>query len=236
MRADGGDCEAVLREFAQAGVDVDALAATLQDEGAAAFVRSWNELMAVIASKSAALSRDGRNAAAPAANRSVLVIDVGGTHVKILASGQKARARIRVGAHDDRGADGRRREDARRRTGSYDAVAVGYPGPVLRNRPVAEPHNLGRGWVGFDFANAFGVPAKVDQRCRDAGARQLPGRQDAVPRPRHRSRHGDDRRRHRRADGARAPSLPQGDLRGLRRPARPRAPRQEEVAAARRTR
>ncbi len=55
MRADGGDCEAVLREFAQAGVDVDALAATLQEEGAAAFVRSWSELMKVIASKSAAL-------------------------------------------------------------------------------------------------------------------------------------------------------------------------------------
>ncbi|MET0682626.1 MAG: transaldolase [Casimicrobiaceae bacterium] len=55
MRADGGDCEAVLREFAQAGVDVDALAAKLQEEGAAAFVRSWSELMKVIASKSAAL-------------------------------------------------------------------------------------------------------------------------------------------------------------------------------------
>jgi transaldolase len=55
MRADGGDCEAVLREFAQAGVDVDALAARLQEEGAAAFVRSWSELMKVIASKSAAL-------------------------------------------------------------------------------------------------------------------------------------------------------------------------------------
>jgi transaldolase len=55
MPADGGDCESVLGEFARAGVDIDALAATLQDEGAAAFVRSWNELMAVIASKSATL-------------------------------------------------------------------------------------------------------------------------------------------------------------------------------------
>jgi transaldolase len=54
MRSDGGDCEAVLREFAQAGVDVDELAAKLQTEGAAAFVRSWKELMAVIESKSAA--------------------------------------------------------------------------------------------------------------------------------------------------------------------------------------
>ena len=43
----------------------------------------------------------------------------------------------------------------------YDAVSVGYPGAVLRNRPVAEPYNLGRGWVGFDFEAAFGCPAKV---------------------------------------------------------------------------
>ena len=53
--ADGGDCEAVLAEFVKAGVDIDALAARLQDEGAESFVRSWNELMGVIAAKSAAL-------------------------------------------------------------------------------------------------------------------------------------------------------------------------------------
>jgi transaldolase len=55
MRPDGGDCEAVLESLANAGVDVDALAVTLQDEGAAAFVKSWNDLMAVIASKRSAL-------------------------------------------------------------------------------------------------------------------------------------------------------------------------------------
>jgi transaldolase len=59
MRADGGDCEAVLGQFTKAGIDIDALAARLQDEGAAAFVASWNELMAVIASKSAALRKTG---------------------------------------------------------------------------------------------------------------------------------------------------------------------------------
>jgi len=53
--ADGGDCEAVLAQFRAAGVDLDALAARLQTEGAASFVASWNELMGVIASKSAAL-------------------------------------------------------------------------------------------------------------------------------------------------------------------------------------
>ena len=43
----------------------------------------------------------------------------------------------------------------------YDAVSIGYPGPVLQNRPLAEPHNLGRGWVGYDFEAAFGCPVKV---------------------------------------------------------------------------
>ena len=54
---DGGDCEAVLAEFAQAGIDVGALAAQLQDEGAKSFVQSWNELMTVIAAKTAALTK-----------------------------------------------------------------------------------------------------------------------------------------------------------------------------------
>ncbi len=57
MSADGGDCEAVLAQFAKAAIDVDALAARLQDEGAKAFVNSWNELMNVIASKSAILAK-----------------------------------------------------------------------------------------------------------------------------------------------------------------------------------
>ncbi len=55
--ADGGDCEKVLAQFAGAGVDYDALATKLQDEGAASFVKSWSELMAVIASKSASLEK-----------------------------------------------------------------------------------------------------------------------------------------------------------------------------------
>ena len=59
LPVDGGDCEAVLAEFAKAGIDSDAFAAQLQDEGAKSFVKSWNELMAVIASKSAALAKAG---------------------------------------------------------------------------------------------------------------------------------------------------------------------------------
>jgi transaldolase len=57
MAADGGNCEEVLERCAQAGVNADELAARLQDEGAKSFVKSWNELLAVIAAKSAALKR-----------------------------------------------------------------------------------------------------------------------------------------------------------------------------------
>ena len=57
MPADGGDCESVLAEFGMAGIDINSLAAKLQDEGAKSFVASWNDLMAVIASKSAALGK-----------------------------------------------------------------------------------------------------------------------------------------------------------------------------------
>jgi transaldolase len=57
LRADGGDCEKVLAGFAKAGIDVDALAAQLQDEGAKSFVKSWEDLMAVIINKSAVLKK-----------------------------------------------------------------------------------------------------------------------------------------------------------------------------------
>ena len=57
LPADGGDCEDVLAQFAKAGIDVDALAAQLQDEGAKSFVKSWNDLMGVIASKCATLAK-----------------------------------------------------------------------------------------------------------------------------------------------------------------------------------
>jgi transaldolase len=57
LAADGGDCEAVLAQFAKEGIDVDALAARLQDEGAKSFVNSWNELMAVTSSKTDVLKK-----------------------------------------------------------------------------------------------------------------------------------------------------------------------------------
>ena len=59
ISADGGDCEAMLDQFAAAGIDIDDLGAKLQDEGAKSFVSSWNDLMEVIASKSASLATVG---------------------------------------------------------------------------------------------------------------------------------------------------------------------------------
>jgi len=90
----------------------------------------------------------------------VLVIDVGGTHVKILATGQKAMREFPSGPTltPKRMVAGVKKlaEDWK-----YDAVSIGYPGPVVRNRPLAEPHNLGRGWMGYDFKAAFKRPVKV---------------------------------------------------------------------------
>ena len=90
----------------------------------------------------------------------VLVIDVGGTHVKILATGHSDKREFASGPK--MGAEqmvSRVRELAN--GWSYDVVSVGYPGPVLHNRPVADPKNLGVGWMGFDFKRAFGRPVKV---------------------------------------------------------------------------
>ncbi len=92
--------------------------------------------------------------------RSVLVIDVGGTNIKILATGQEERRKIPSGPS----MTARRMVDAvgaAAKDWEYEAVSIGYPGPVVRGRPVAEPHNLGRGWVGFDYRKAFGCPVKL---------------------------------------------------------------------------
>jgi polyphosphate glucokinase len=90
----------------------------------------------------------------------VLVIDVGGTHVKFLASGRKTPIKIKSGPTlTPRGMV----SAVKRHTEGwkYDAVSIGYPGAVVRGRPVHEPHNLAAGWVGFDFKRAFGKPVKV---------------------------------------------------------------------------
>jgi len=90
----------------------------------------------------------------------VLVIDVGGTHVKILATGQDDKRELASGPT----LTAQQMVAAVRKLAgewNYDVVSVGYPGPVLHNRPVADPNNLGRGWMGFDFSAAFKRPAKL---------------------------------------------------------------------------
>jgi len=90
----------------------------------------------------------------------ILVVDVGSTHVKILPTGQREHRQMDSGPK----MTARRMVSVVKRLAagwSYDHVAIGYPGPVVHGHPVAEPHNLGGGWVGFDFARAFGHPVKV---------------------------------------------------------------------------
>jgi polyphosphate glucokinase len=90
----------------------------------------------------------------------VLVVDVGGTHVKILATGQQEPRKFASGPN----LTAQKMVDGVKRLASdwkYAAVSIGYPGPVLHGRPMAEPHNLASGWVGFDYRAAFGCPVKV---------------------------------------------------------------------------
>ena len=90
----------------------------------------------------------------------VLAIDVGGTHVKMLATSQKASQEFVSGP----------KMTAKQMVATvkklaagwdYEVVSIGYPGPVVHGRILYEPHNLGSGWVKFDFKKAFGCPVKV---------------------------------------------------------------------------
>jgi polyphosphate glucokinase len=90
----------------------------------------------------------------------VLVIDVGGTHVKVLLSGEDTPRKFDSGpaltpSELVKGVKELTKD------GKYDVISMGYPGPAMRNRPVMEPHNLGKGWVGFPFERAFGCPVKI---------------------------------------------------------------------------
>ena len=90
----------------------------------------------------------------------VLVVDVGGNHVKLLVTGQENRRRFVSGPSMTAEAMVAGVREAA--VGwKYEAVSIGYPGPVLRGKPVSEPHNLAPGWVAFDFEAAFGCPVKM---------------------------------------------------------------------------
>jgi polyphosphate glucokinase len=90
----------------------------------------------------------------------VLVVDIGGTNVKILATGQKERRKFPSGTTLT---PEQMVSEVKKLAGDwkYDVVSIGYPGVVVGDRAVTEPRNLAHGWIGFDFAAAFGCPVKV---------------------------------------------------------------------------
>jgi polyphosphate glucokinase len=90
----------------------------------------------------------------------ILVVDVGGTSVKILATGQEKPRKFSSGPTlTAEQMVARVKELAG--DWPYEVVSIGYPGFVVRGRPVTEPYNLALGWVGFDFQTAFGCPVKI---------------------------------------------------------------------------
>ena len=94
------------------------------------------------------------------ARSNILVIDVGGTHVKVADRHHKTPVKIDSGPK----MTSRAMVTAVRKAAAawnYSAVSIGYPGPVLHGKPLAEPHNLGHGWVAFDFKKSFGCPVKL---------------------------------------------------------------------------
>jgi polyphosphate glucokinase len=90
----------------------------------------------------------------------VLVVDVGGSSIKMLATGQETPRAFHSGpAFTAEQMVSRARQVAN--GWKYDVVSIGYPGPVLDGHPMSEPRNLGRGWVGFDYEGAFGCAVKI---------------------------------------------------------------------------
>src|SRR5580700_9186772 len=89
-----------------------------------------------------------------------LVVDIGGTNVKILATSQEQARKIPSGTTltPAQMVEGVKQLAA---DWEYDRVTIGYPGPVVHEQPLTDPHNLAPGWIGFDFAGQFGKPVKL---------------------------------------------------------------------------
>ena len=90
----------------------------------------------------------------------ILAIDIGGTNVKFLLTGAAAPRRFPSGPTLQPAQMVEKLHEATA-DWEFDCVTIGYPGPVVHNRILLEPRNLGRGWVGFDFAAAFGKPTRI---------------------------------------------------------------------------
>ena len=89
-----------------------------------------------------------------------MVIDVGGTNVKLFAKGQKEPLKIPSGPS----MTASKMVSVVKQSvkdWEFDCISLGYPGPIINGRPLREPHNLGVGWMRFDFCKAFGCPVKV---------------------------------------------------------------------------
>ncbi len=90
----------------------------------------------------------------------ILVLDVGGTNVKMLATGQKETTKFPSGPTMTPASMVKQVKEATK-DWEYDRISIGYPGPIINGRPLREPHNLGSGWVAFNFHKAFGHPVRL---------------------------------------------------------------------------
>src|SRR5262249_26680551 len=108
----------------------------------------------------AAFAIEGERASREKSITRVLTIDIGGSNIKIMASGETEPRKRRSGKRlttVKKGEIGQQLGEER----SYEAVSIGYPGLVGTQGPSSEPGNLGSGWVGFDFSSAFGLPVRI---------------------------------------------------------------------------
>lgn len=103
--------------------------------------------------------------------KKILVIDIGGTHLKINATGAGPTVKVDSGPT----MTAAQMVDAVKRVTAkwqFDVISIGFPGPVINGKPAREPHNLGGGWLKFDFQKAFGKPVRV---INDAAMQALGG-------------------------------------------------------------
>jgi polyphosphate glucokinase len=103
--------------------------------------------------------------------KNVLVIDIGGTHVKVASTTQRVPLKIPSGP-SMAAADMAQQVLLGTRGWKYDHISIGYPGPVVHDHPLAEPHNLAKGWIDFPYQKAFKKPIRF---VNDAAMQALGG-------------------------------------------------------------
>jgi len=101
----------------------------------------------------------------------ILVIDIGGTNVKVASTDNPVPIKIPSGPEMTAESMCQQVLEATK-TWKYDRISVGYPGPVVNHRPIKEPHNLGQGWIDFDYEKHFGKPLRF---INDAAMQALGG-------------------------------------------------------------